>query len=162
MKYLPARKPNRLKDFDYSSDGAYFITLCVKDKHEMLGSIDVGEHIVLPRLSDIGKIVDTAINNITKVYALVEVDKYIIMPNHVHMILLITLGNGSTMCSPTISRIIKHCKEYVTKQIGYSMWQTSYHDHIIRDEQDYQNHWKYIDENPLKWAEDEYYEGANK
>ena len=174
MKDLPVRKPNRLRDFDYGQNGAYFITVCVKDRHELLGRIDVGEHIVLPELSEIGKTVDNAIHNIEKIYDSVKVDKYVIMPNHIHMILMIVSDDGSTMCSPTISRviktedgstmcsptisrIIKQCKEYVTKKVGYSIWQRSFHDHIIRDEKDYLNHWRYIDENPLKWQEDEYY-----
>jgi len=78
------------------------------------------------------------------------------MPNHIHMIVRIE-KSGRTMCVPTISRIIKQCKEYVTKQIGYSIWHTRFHDHIIRNEQDYQKIWEYIDNNPLKWELDKYY-----
>ena len=78
------------------------------------------------------------------------------MPNHIHLI--VRLGSdGRTMCVPTISRIIKQCKEYVTKQIGYSIWHTRFHDRIIRDEEEYQNKWRYIDENPARWAEDEFF-----
>ncbi len=163
MKDLFVRKPNRLKDYDYSQNGAYFITICVKDRRPLLSQILVGEHSVLPirpilpESSEIGKIVDTSINNIRNIYNSVEINKYVIMPNHVHMILSISSYGGSTMCSPTVSRIIKQCKEYVTKKIGYSIWQISYHDHIIRDEEDYKSHWQYIDENPAKWAQDCYY-----
>jgi REP element-mobilizing transposase RayT len=157
MRELPVRKRIRLEDYDYSQNGAYFITLCVKDRHELLGKIHVGEHIVLPQLSKIGKIVETSIKNIGAVYRSIKVDKYVIMPNHVHMILCIKTDSGSTMCSPTISRIIKHCKEYVTKECGYSIWQRAYHDHIIRSEADYRRIWQYIDENPERWEEDIYF-----
>ena len=70
--------------------------------------------------------------------------------------------SGRTLCVPTISRIIKQCKEYVTKQIGYSIWHTRFHDRIIRDEEEYQNKWRYIDENPARWAEDEFIVGEEK
>ncbi|MDR1735767.1 MAG: hypothetical protein LBR85_02715 [Oscillospiraceae bacterium] len=157
MWELRARKRIRLKDYDYSQAGRYFVTICVKDRHALLGKVDVGEHIVLPQLSEIGDIVDTSIKNIGGIYNSVVVDKYFIMPNHVHFILIIKSDGGSTMCSPTISRIIKQCKEYVTKRLGYSIWQTSFHDHIIRDESEYQRIWQYIDKNPEKWQEDCYF-----
>jgi putative transposase len=80
--------------------GAYFITLCVKDRHE-LGML-VGEHNVLPQLSEIGLFAETAINNISDIYDSVIVDKYVIMPNHIHMIILIVAEDGRTMCAPTV------------------------------------------------------------
>ena len=58
---------------------------------------------------------------------------------------------------PTLPQIIKAIKHLVTRDLGFSVWQTSYHDHIIRNEADYLTHWAYIDENPVHWAEDEYY-----
>ena len=56
-----------------------------------------------------------------------------------------------------VARVVKHMKAYVTKMIGYSIWQKSYHDHIIRNEADYPRIWNYIDTNPEKWREDRYY-----
>jgi len=157
MKELPIRKNVRLKGHDYSSAGYYFVTICVKDGHELLWKErPVGAHSVRP-LSDIGETVKMAIENIAKVYRCVNVDKYTIMPNHLHLILRI-YGSGRTLCAPTtVSRVIKQCKEYVTKQIGYSIWQKSFHDHIIRNEEEYQRIWQYIDENPQRWEEDCYY-----
>jgi len=158
MKELPVRKNIRLKGYDYSNAGYYFVTICVKDGHELLwNETPVGAHIVRP-LSDIGMVTKKSIENITEIYSNVIVDKYTIMPNHVHMILRIENG-GRTMCAPTshVSNMIKQCKEYVTKQIGFSIWQRSYHDHIIRDKAEYQKIWKYIDQNPTRWTEDCYY-----
>ncbi len=80
------------------------------------------------------------------------------MPNHIHMILMITnaVSCGRLLIAPTgVSTIIQQMKRVVSKQIGLSIWQKSYHDHIIRDEQAYQEILRYIDENPAKWSEDE-------
>ncbi|WP_295632444.1 transposase [uncultured Intestinimonas sp.] len=76
------------------------------------------------------------------------------MPNHVHMILVLTSQGGRTLCAPTVSRVIKQFKGVVTKRAGLPLWQKSFHDHIIRNEADYLRIWQYIDTNPLKWRED--------
>lgn len=179
MKDLPVRKNNRLKGYNYSSNGAYFITVCVKNRHELLGKIAVGSDALgapSVELSDNGKIVFKEIEETPSHYEGVQVDKFIVMPNHIHMIIFIhgecTQGYGDDKISmsivedgvprasrPTalIPRIIAMLKKKTQKSVGFDFWQTSYHDHIIRNEEDYQNHLCYIDENPIKWAEDEYY-----
>lgn len=92
---------------------------------------------------------------------MISVDHYVVMPNHVHLILVITAGHigtdGRTVCAPTVSRVVRGWKAAVTKQIGVSIWQKSFHDHIIRNETDYLRIWNYIDTNPAKWREDCYY-----
>lgn len=122
-------------------------------------------------LSSIGKTVNYAINQIPLHYQVVLIDKYVIMPNHIHMIIIINNDNeknisceeksvndnGRTLCVRTVSRIIKQFKEYVTKQTGYSIWQKSYHDRIIRNEPEYINIAEYIINNPSDWTEDCYY-----
>lgn len=124
---------------------------------------NVGARIARPQksppLSDIGMVVNSAINNISNNYVNITVDKYIIMPNHIHMILVLTNENGRAMRAPTISNIINQMKGFITKQVGFSIWQKLFHDHIIRNEAEYQNKWEYIDTNPLKWELDEYYYG---
>jgi REP element-mobilizing transposase RayT len=101
------------------------------------------------------------LDNISKIYNHIRIDKYVIMPNHIHMVLCIdnpARDDGRTMCAPTsVSRVIRHCKECVTKQIGFSMWQKSFNDRIIRDEAEYRRISQYIDENPARWTEDEYF-----
>ncbi len=156
---LTSRKPNRLQDYDYGKNGAYFITICVKDRHEMLWK-PVGARIAHPHeqtLSDIGEVVNTAIQNIPAIYSNVRVDKYVIMPNHIHMILTIANDHGRAMRAPTISIVVNQMKGYVTKQIGFTIWQKLFHDHIIRNEQEYREIWNYINQNPQKWQEDCYY-----
>lgn len=76
------------------------------------------------------------------------------MPDHIHMIIFIMPNeNGRTQFAPTLSRIIKQFKGSITKQIGFSIWQKSFNDHIIRNEKSYLEIWKYIDGNPLKFSE---------
>ena len=105
--------------------------------------------------SEIGKVVNENISILNDVYETVRVDKYVIMPNHIHLIIVIQ--SGRTQFAPTISRIIKQFKGKITKQVGFCIWQKSFYDHIIRDEKDYLRIWEYIENNPVKWAEDKYY-----
>ena len=153
------RKDHRLKNYDYSSPNAYFITICIKDRHPILwshfSSNAVGAANGRPadyKLSPYGKVVETAINNISVYYQGVNVDKYVIMPNHIHMIISITRNPA-----PSISNIINQMKGYVSKQLGFSPWQKLYHDRIIRDKEEYLDKWQYIEDNPIKWNEDEDY-----
>ena len=130
MKELPVRKSIRLPSYDYSLAGYYFITICVKDGHEMLGAIAVGTNCVRPRLSEYGKIVEKEISIMANTYGTVDVDKYVIMPNHIHMIIAIEPdSSGRTQFVPTVSRIIKQFKGSVTKKIGFSLWQPRFYSH---------------------------------
>ncbi len=163
---FPKRKPNRLKEYDYSQPGAYFVTICTDKRRCLLGDVvGVGETIGLPpcvELSDYGKTVDDAINNVCKYYPTVTVDKYVIMPNHIHLLLQIHAYNGRAMLAPTVSTIIAQMKGYVTKRTSVSIWQKSFYDHIIRNEKDYLEIWEYIDSNPAKWEEDCFYENKGE
>ena len=163
---LASRKRNRLINYDYSQQGLYFITLCSEGKKNVFGSlafdstpspITVGgdAHIDPPilgfneyiRLSEHGKIADKYIRTIP------GIDCYCIMPNHIHMI--INLYRQSSLCttasSGNIPQLIKSFKTLVTKEIGYSIWQRSYYDHIIRNYNDYQTRFNYIENNALNW-----------
>lgn len=167
MNERPKRKSLRLKEFDYASDGAYFVTFCAKSRTYVFWE-DVGANIVrtqneLP-LSAVGKIVDEKIRQIEAVYRGVSVDKYCIMPDHVHMLIrlfnyeLVAVDAAGEQCSPlqaethnpTISRILKQLKGAVTKEVGYSVWQRSFVDRIIRGPTGYDAVWEYIHYNPVK------------
>ncbi|MTI81456.1 MAG: transposase [Firmicutes bacterium] len=158
---LPKRKSNRLIGYDYSQYGAYFITICIKDRKKLLWQNVVGATFGRPietSLSSIGKIVDTEIAKISDVYKNVTIKKYVIMPNHIHMIIVLQPDEGRRpQVAPTISRIIQQFKGSISKKLGFSIWQKSYYDHIIRNETEYQKIWEYIDTNPLKWEHDKYY-----
>ena len=157
---FPKRKPNRLKNYDYSQPNAYFITICTKNKETLFWE-HVGASIARPEkvcLSPYGRIVEEAISNIQTVYPAISVDNYVIMPNHIHLLLQIrTDENGRAMLAPTISIVIQQMKGYVTKRIGSSIWQKLFHDHVIRDEAGYLKIWNYIEGNPSKWEEDCFY-----
>ena len=157
----PYRKQNRLKNYDYSSPGYYFITVCTKNKEHLFGKIVVGASIARPYemiLSDYGEIVNTAIENISERYSHIIVDNYVILPNHIHLLLkIVSDKNGRAMLAPTISVVIQQMKGYVTKQLGFSPWQKLFHDHIVRDKSDYETIWNYIEYNVLKWEQDCFY-----
>jgi len=157
QRELPIRKNIRLRGYDYSQTGCYFVTVCAKDGHELFGSIDVGATALgRPRpyvtLTPLGKYIDETIRLASKEN--VTIEKYVIMPNHIHMI--IAMGAGDRGRSP-LQYVIRNIKSYVTKQAGFSPWQKSFHDHIIRSKSDYQRISQYIDENPSKWTTDCYY-----
>ena len=163
---MDKRKQNRLPEFDYSQNGAYFITICTRGKQKIFWIDDksqnsVGADIIRPhdKLNDLGLIVECAIEQITEYYPNTMIDKYVIMPNHVHILMRIENDefNGRIISAPTISIIIGQMKRWVSKQIAYPIWQKSFHDHVIRNEADYQRIWQYIDTNPVKWELDCYY-----
>lgn len=161
MEY-PKRKPNRLAGFDYSSNGAYFITVCTQNRECILSNINVGDGFPVPILTDYGKVSDKLINRITEKFHTIFVEKYVIMPNHIHLLLVvqnpdITAG-GTGDPSPTIGNAVGWLKYQITRQInetdeifGRRIFQRSYYDHIIRNEKEFRMIWEYIDENPLKW-----------
>lgn len=176
---LTKRKPNRLKAYDYSQNGIYFLTICTAEKRPILSKIENSSGIVsnnlfrtdsvdsqnshhivganCVRLSKIGEIVENEIRKINFVYDNVCVDNYVIMPNHIHLMIRLN-SRVDVQNAPTISRIVKQFKGSITKQLGRSIWQKSYYDHIIRDDVDYNTKWQYIDENPIKWTDDELYQ----
>ncbi len=176
MNKLPKRKNIRLKDYDYSSCGYYFITICTKDRQFLFWenndniaagaditvwqtqnkSHAVGADIIRPHLSGCGKIADRAINEIKTHYPHVMVDEYAIMPDHIHLIMKITNDDkyGRMISAPThkpIMTVIGQMKRWVSKEIGFPVWQKSYYEHIIRDEKDYVEKAEYIMNNPLKY-----------
>lgn len=162
----PARKCNRLRGYDYSQQGAYFITVCVQNRAELFGRI-VGTHCVRPYigLSDQGQIVQSEIETLSSTYETVSVDAFVIMPNHVHMIIVIDSGriqNGRPQVAPTVSRIIKQWKGAITKRLGFSPWQKSFHDHVIRGHEDYLGIAEYIENNPAQWEQDSLHPANNK
>jgi REP element-mobilizing transposase RayT len=170
MNDLPVRKNIRLEDYDYSQNGAYFITVCAFEKRKLFGRISVGAIHESPAvsLSPVGNIVMSVIQEIPLRYPSVTLDKYIVMPNHIHM--LITIHERAIRESPLqeekrslISQIVGYLKMNATKQIRiqntkiYNVWQRGFYDRIIRNEKDYLEIWRYIDENPIEWEKDEYY-----
>ena len=157
------RKQNRLGDYDFSQNGAYFVTICTQDRKPILSAI-VGDGYPVPK--PIGTVAEQGILQIPTKYPQVTVDRYVIMPDHIHLLLRIdtietgtgTPTNGTGNPSPTIGNIIGWYKYQVTKQAnqlmqtpGEKIFQRSYYDHVIRNQQDYTEIWEYIENNPKKW-----------
>ena len=160
---LPKRKPTRLKDFDYSTNGAYFITICTEKRVNILSQI-VGEGLPLPQLSDFGSVADRWINKIPEKYNEVTLDNYVIMPNHIHLLLSVSGKDGRGDPSPTMQEVVGWLKYQITKEInsirsqtGTKIFQRSFFDHIIRNDTDYTEIYNYICENPLRWNVDKLY-----
>ena len=170
MKDLPKRKKNRIDHYDYGTCGAYFVTVCTKDKKHMFWDEEkmrlkktnrVGADIIRPEdieLTGTGEIVKEAIENIPIKYENIKLDSFVIMPNHIHIIFFTENPDGGRMISaPTRSVVIGQMKRYASKKAGFGIWQKSFYDHIIRNYRDYDEKLNYILSNPLKWADDEYY-----
>lgn len=152
MNNLPQRKNVRLKEYEYNN-GYYFVTICVKNRKEILSKINVGgAAFSAPQieLTNIGKIVEKYIQNYNLKFKDIRVDKYIIMPDHIHLI--IKLNGSPKAATPTIPNIINSYKSLVTKELGYSIWQRNYYEHIIRNEKEYLKTIEYIYNNPIRWT----------
>ncbi len=153
MEERQCRKQLRLNGYDYAQPGAYFVTVCTKNRERILGTVGADDHIgPYVKLSEVGQVVDRYTRTVP------GMDRYVIMPDHVHMILRISAPNvlegpvwSSAPVEAQVGKTIKTWKTLITKELQCSVWQRSYYDHIIRCEQDYCETVRYIEENPAKW-----------
>ena len=160
----PKRKEIRLKEYDYSENGAYFVTVCTKDKRHFLSTIRVRDglpDVPYEELTAYGQIVKHQFETMNGLYENIKVNHYVIMPNHIHFIIEIKNGRSRTP-APTranaiIPKYVSTFKRFTNKNSGIELWQRSYYDHIIRNEADYIEKLNYILTNPAKWADDKYY-----
>ncbi|MBR3979269.1 MAG: hypothetical protein IKJ94_06575 [Oscillospiraceae bacterium] len=155
----PERKRNRLIGFDYSTPGAYFITVCTDKRRNLLCQLVGGGDLDAPemRLTETGKIVERYILSASKMPGII-VDKFVIMPNHLHIIAFAERGvEGAAPYNSQIPRFVGALKRLCHKEAGEPFFQRSYHDRVIRNEKEYRKIWQYIDTNPIKWKEDCFY-----
>ncbi len=168
-KELPKRKRLRLDHFDYSTPGAYFITVCTHNRRCTLSRIVGAIHeSPEPELTEYGKIVDDLINHIPEHFK-VSIAEYVIMPNHIHLIAIIgaeeelrAIRESPLRGRSIISKMVGYIKMKASKEIhcrhgNMAVWQRGFHDHIIRDEPDYIKIANYICENPIYWQLDRLY-----
>ena len=150
MEYqYPKRKATRIPGFDYSSVQAYFVTAVAAGRERIFSCINGrGQIELLPT----GKIVQQHIEALAAHYECVQVQKYVIMPDHIHIIIFI--GQSDERKRPSINQIMAAFKAGVSREIGRPIWQRSYYDHIIRSQSDYDEVWQYIENNPLQWVID--------
>lgn len=166
-------RPGRLPHYDYSSVGYYFITFCTRNRECCLSSVGVTTCVGrddpgapnpptdMMALTSYGTVLNDLNLSISYAYPNVTVQKYVIMPNHVHLLLSIDEPGpgapGSSRPTQLLPRIISYLKRVTNRTAGRNLWQSTYYDHIIRNESDYLRIWQYIDTNPAKWGEDCYY-----
>jgi len=180
---VPVRKSPRLIGYDYSKPGAYFVTICVRDRKNLLSKIKT--HSYLKEYSDnsiVGTgVLDCPINKLTKYgeiankhlehmggfYEDIKISKYVIMPNHIHILIEIFGSKNSygqpRMSVPTNSKLaqfVSTFKRLCNREYGENIWQGRFHDHIVRGKTDYEKIWYYIDTNVIRWKEDCFYTEA--
>ena len=173
-KELPKRKSTRLKSFDYSTSGGYFVTICVNDRKQILSEIiktnctgkdktidsEVGEGLAPPeysvKLKPCGEIAEEQLLLIEKRFPDVSVEDYVIMPDHIHIVLFLHKKAGGASPSPTLDDVVcafKSLTSRICKQrYGIEkIFQRSSAEHIIRNKEDYETRRNYIHENPMRW-----------
>ncbi|MFH1847277.1 MAG: transposase [Candidatus Omnitrophota bacterium] len=171
MNKLPARKPIRLKQYDYSQSGYYYVTICTYNRQKLFG--DIADNYMIP--NDIGKIIKNTWLQIPSHFVNVKLDEYVIMPNHIHGIInnvgaglprpknvMVDTTNGRGNHAPTLGNIIAYFKYQSTKHVnnlqntpGQKIWQRLFYDHIIRNEKLLNKIREYIINNPTRWDEGE-------
>lgn len=170
------RRSIRLKDYDYTQNGVYFVTICTHERLHLFGDVVDGAMVANAR----DEIVQSCWEEIPAHYAMVELDAFVVMPNHVHGLIVITRDDvdhivGATHGSPlpthptrpngpkrhSLGAIIGQFKSAVTRRInrlpnapGHPIWQRNYYEHILRNEESLNQMRAYVASNPVKWAED--------
>ncbi len=177
MKFNPDihhRHSIRIKEYDYSKEGAYFITICTQNREKILSKINlignVGAGLVSAQniqMTELGKMVCKEYINLEKAFNNIILHDYVIMPNHIHGIIEIC-KRADTRPAPTLPDIIcsyksrttlmyiKGVREGIYKPFNKRIWQRNYYEHIIRNEKEYLKIQEYIHNNPLNWKNDEF------
>ena len=188
MKYNPEihhRKSSRLKGYDYSQDGAYFVTICCKDRECLFGKIKNGKMI----LNNAGKIIRNELRKTSEIRKNMKIDYFVVMPNHMHAIVIINNSVGAYCNTPlrntplrntplrntplrikfqspsnNLGAMVRGYKSATTKQINKlgntpknPGWQRNYHEHIIRNEESFEKIHDYIIYNPQNWKNDKFF-----
>ena len=143
------RKSPRIQNYDYSTENFYFITICTAHRRCFFGTVS--------QLNIIGKIAREQMEKLNEHYPNVHVEKYVIMPNHVHMILSVRKSGEND-----VQQVIAQYKSGVSREArkiksDLVLWQRSFHDHIIRNQKQFEKIWLYIEANPMRWEEDCFY-----
>lgn len=158
--YLPERKNLRLPQYDYASPGTYFVTVVSYERQFLFGDVVDQKMIV----NENGWVVETCWLDLPNHYPNIRLGTFIVMPNHLHGIIEITSDHGRGL-----SEIVRGLKSYSSMKInqlretpGIPVWQRSYHEHIVRNEEELEQIQRYIEDNPKYWEEDENYIGPTR
>jgi putative transposase len=170
MTYNPDihhRRSIRLREFDYSTTGRYFVTTCVQNRDCLFGDVLDGVMV----LNNAGRLVESSWNGLIERFPSIELDTFVIMPNHVHFIVNISMPTGKDEAiqanragqghAPTLDRIVGVFKSIYAAQVnrhlsrtGQPLWQRNYYERVIRNDSELHGLRDYIIHNPLKWADD--------
>lgn len=165
MKFDPKihhRRSIRLQGYDYSQSGAYYVTIVTHGRECLFGEVVNGAM----QLNEYGKIVEFTWNDLVNHVNGIELDVFVVMPNHVHGIVVIVGAGSEPAPTPNkpLSEIVRQFKTFSARRIndlrntrGIPVWQRNYYEHIIRDEKSYQRISEYIINNPVQWQQDELY-----
>ena len=159
---LPNRKTTRLEKFDYSHFGVYFVTICTSKRICNLAKIDHTPHGIQVVLLPIGEIAEKWLNRIPEYAQDYQLAQYTIMPNHIHLLLRIRYNEHASPKS--LMSVIGWLKYQITKDVRenifsveFPLFQRSFYDHIVRNQDDYERIAKYMYENPVMWQEDRFF-----
>jgi REP element-mobilizing transposase RayT len=149
------RRSIRLQEYDYAQAGAYFLTICARDRGCLFADIHTGA----AQLTAIGEVVTSCWEAIPEHFSLAELDAYVVKPNHLHGI--VVLGGDPGTDTPVVAEEGTACRALLSARLGplppgriASLWQANYHEHIIRGARSLDHLRAYIAANPLRWAED--------
>jgi putative transposase len=156
-------RPIRLKGYDYAQAGAYFVTICAHDRACLFGDLVDAEVVLRPA----GRVVQNAWDELTKHYPHVGLDAFVVMPNHVHGIIMLSSDPVEAGLKPAatvrhaLPEVVRAFKTFSSRRInelrhtpGVPVWQRNYYEHVIRSESDLERTREYIAANHLKWALD--------
>ncbi len=154
----PQRKSIRLKNYDYSQNGAYFITVCTQNRDYLFGEI-IDEKM---KLNDAGRMIDKQWHELPKRFNHISLDEYVVMPNHLHGIIVIRTTEANTNISNivgafksiTTHEYIKGVKNSNWPPFDKKIWQRNYYEHVIRNDESLYETREYIINNPMNWQQD--------
>ena len=157
----PSRKNIRLREWDYGSDSFYHVTICTRDRKPLFGVVrNPDSSLASPfvELSDIGECCAQVLHDIDLSSSCAHLFNYVVMPNHVHMLVWINPDGSRAVTLQSFVRFFKSSVTKRAKKAGFcgDLWQKSYYETIIRDDAAFDAVWEYIENNPAKWLDDEY------
>ena len=156
----PIRKLPRMRGFDYSKEGVYFVTICSHEKRHLFGDISRIDDNIVFSPSRIGELIEEVYFRLPDRFPEFTLIHFSLLPNHLHFL---TMKKYSDYVkSRSLSELVGAFKSLSDRLVrnemsGIRVWQKSFYDHIIRNEKDFQTHWQYIEENVNRWNEDEFY-----
>ena len=162
----PGRKDIRLGGWDYSSHSCYHVTICTRDRLPILGTVvDAGDLLAAPyvELSPVGRCCKEVLEEIAADTRKARLLNYVVMPNHVHLLVWIRADVQEPVSLQGFVRFFKSRATNAARRVGVGedLWQKSFYDVIVRDDEMLNAVWEYIDGNPAKWADDEYHDAPS-